>query len=65
MSDITMCKSKVCPFSKDCYRKNANPGHWQSYFATDPFDDEEVECDYYYYIPTIDIFDTSVLKKKT
>ena len=32
MPDITMCKSKLCPIRKKCYRFKAKPDELQSYF---------------------------------
>ena len=41
MADITMCNgvrdNVVCPFRSVCYRFNAVPSEWQSYFEA-PFD---------------------------
>lgn len=31
MADIAMCRNKLCPRNKECYRAQANPCRWQSY----------------------------------
>lgn len=32
MPDITMCCNDDCPLAKKCYRHEAQPGDWRSYF---------------------------------
>lgn len=64
MASIIMCQNKICIFKKDCYRYNAIPSKDQPYMKFD-MKEEELECDYYHYIPTFDIFDmTSYNERK-
>lgn len=40
MADITMCREKDCPRSKECYRFTATPNeHWQSYLEKPVYDE--------------------------
>lgn len=39
MPDITMCKIHECPKAKNCYRHEAEPGQWQSYFLDIEYDE--------------------------
>ena len=51
MADITMCRSYDCPHAKQCHRATATPDEfWQSYFITEPFEEEDGKtvCDYYW-----------------
>lgn len=36
MADITMCEDHVCKKNKTCYRYNATPDLYQSYFRESP-----------------------------
>lgn len=36
MPDITMCKDEACPSRSACWRYEARPSPWQSYFAESP-----------------------------
>jgi hypothetical protein len=50
MPDITMCKGQVdnitCPYKDNCYRYNAKPDIYQSYFVGIPL--ENNKCDFYW-----------------
>ncbi len=62
--DITLCTDKTCIFKKTCRRFNTISNHfYQSYFMESPFNDDELDCDYYSYIFTINIFDVSNIKR--
>lgn len=53
MPDITMCNGLAiadgevdCPLRHKCYRHNAVPGRWQSFFVHMPY--KEGECEHYW-----------------
>lgn len=51
MADITMCTDKQCPLNMTCYRYNATPSNYQSYFSVSPRDtavSNTVKCDHYW-----------------
>ena len=47
MPDITMCKDNDFKLKETCYRYNAKPSNYQSYFVGSP-KDEDGECRYYW-----------------
>ena len=47
MPDITMCKDYDCKLKETCFRYNAKPDYYQSYFVGSP-KDEDAECRYYW-----------------
>ncbi len=44
--DRTLCKGGKCLFKKDCYRYNAKPSKYQSYFVKEPFRYDR--CEYFW-----------------
>jgi hypothetical protein len=46
MPDITMCRGTDCPLKEQCYRAQARPDTYQSYFAKPPYKDGN--CDYFW-----------------
>ena len=46
MPDITMCKGENCPLKQTCYRYNAKPSDYQSYFMEPPVDNGK--CEYFW-----------------
>lgn len=46
MPDISMCTGLGCPFKEQCYRAQARPDIYQSYFAKPPYKDGN--CDYFW-----------------
>ena len=46
MADITKCKGTDCPLKETCYRYNATPDDYQSYFTEVPIKDGK--CDMYW-----------------
>lgn len=46
MPDISMCSDIYCELRKTCYRYNAKPGMYQSYFMNSPRDNDT--CNYYW-----------------
>lgn len=46
MPDITMCVGTNCPLKETCYRCQAKPSDYQSYFMETPFEDGV--CKYYW-----------------
>jgi len=46
MPDITMCKDKTCPMSKNCHRFMVKPGALQSFFVGSPRKADDL-CEYY------------------
>lgn len=50
MADITMCKGENCPVRKRCYRYNAEPEKYQSYFVDSPgkLENNVFTCDMYW-----------------
>lgn len=56
MPDITMCggfndELGECPRKKQCYRHEAKPSHYQSYFMQAPIkiaEDNTPTCDYFW-----------------
>jgi hypothetical protein len=51
MADITMCNDAKCPLNMTCYRYQASPSNWQSYFMNSPKVENPngtVECEHYW-----------------
>lgn len=47
MADISKCRGTGCPLKEKCYRFTAKADDfWQSYFATEPIEDDE--CEYFW-----------------
>ena len=48
MADITMCSAVCCPLALSCYRKQALPGHWQSWAAFEyKAEGKGIACEHY------------------
>lgn len=47
MPDITMCKDHDCNLKETCFRYNAKPDYYQSYFVGST-KDEDGKCDYFW-----------------
>ena len=56
MPDITMCKDHDCKLNNTCFRYNAKPSDYQSYFVESP-KDEDSKCDYYWGLSQVTIFE--------
>lgn len=48
MPDISMCSGQGCPKRAACYRFRAKPSHWQSFFASAPYDFKADDCPLYW-----------------
>ena len=50
MADISKCKGNDCPLKDKCYRYNATPSDYQSYFQYPPYKvvNNHLICEYFY-----------------
>lgn len=48
MADITKCKGNNCPLKEFCYRFKVEDSTYQSYFVTEPYNEDAEDCEYFW-----------------